>query len=96
MNDVNPFTEIKSQLSDIQRKLDSLGATTPQPEFLNVDEAADFLNLSKSAIYKRTMANELPFYKSGRKLSFRREELANFIKQHRFSPEPLRGVTVER
>jgi excisionase family DNA binding protein len=91
----NPFLDLQTQLTEIQRKLESLGASEHQPEYLNIDQASELLNLSKSAIYKRTMAGTLPFYKMGKKLIFKRSELLETIQNHKHKPAPQRGVLIE-
>ena len=48
--------------------------------FININQAAEFLGISKSTIYKMTMKRELPFYQpTGGKLYFKEEELLTFI-----------------
>jgi excisionase family DNA binding protein len=79
----NPFEELMSMLVEINNKIDFLiQQKNEQPVFLNIDQAAKMLNLSKSTVYKRTMKNEIPFHKStrGGKISFTRQELENYIK----------------
>lgn len=57
--------------------------TTQRPEsYLGAEEAAEFLNISKSHLYKLTFRNRIPFYKPGGKLIyFDRQELLSWIKQ---------------
>lgn len=51
-------------------------------EILSLDEASLFLGLSKSAMYKLTSKNELPFYSpGGKKLYFKKTELENWVYQ---------------
>ncbi|MFN4149381.1 MAG: helix-turn-helix domain-containing protein [Candidatus Sericytochromatia bacterium] len=51
-----------------------------EKEFLTLEEAADYLSLSKSAMYKMTSKKEIPFYNpGGKKIYFKREELNNWI-----------------
>jgi excisionase family DNA binding protein len=59
-------------------------ATDPD-RLMNVDEAADFLSLSKSSIYSMTCKGELPAMKmhGGRKLYFSRNDLMEFLKAGR-------------
>lgn len=90
-----------------RRKLERL-MTTPQkikgfasddqtrPEFVNIDQASKVLNLSKSTIYKRTMNNELPHYKHGKKLMFKYSELIEFINKHKVKPVEQKGIMIER
>ena len=48
-------------------------------EFLNVREAANLLGYRPSYLYKLTMWRKLPFYKVGRGVRFKREDLINFL-----------------
>lgn len=59
--------------------------TTHNPEnYLGADQAAEFLNISKSHLYKLTFRNRIPFYKPGGKLIyFKREELSEWVKKGR-------------
>ncbi len=90
----NPFTDLSQQLDSIERRLANLkGANAP--EYVDIDEAGKILHLSKSAIYKKTMADELPFYKFGKNLIFKRAELLDFISNHRHNPGTSQGVQIE-
>lgn len=51
---------------------------------LNIDEAAEFLGLSKSHLYKLTSSGKLPHYKPGGKtLYFLQSDLLDYIKSGR-------------
>ena len=89
----NPFTEIADKLDQIQRQVSQ---KSPDPEWLNLDEACAYLNLGKSAVYKKTMNHELPFYKFGKKLMFKQCELSEFVTSHKAGGDPLPGVKIER
>ena len=53
-------------------------------EILTLAEGADFLDLSKSALYKMTSKKELPFYNpGGKKIYFKRSELENWVLRNR-------------
>lgn len=55
-------------------------------EDLTLKEAAKYLGLSASTLYKMTMHNEIPFYRPGkRRLYFRRKDLEQWINQNRQS-----------
>jgi excisionase family DNA binding protein len=90
----NPFEEITKQLNDLQRQVAS-ARTEQRSEWLNADQAAEFLNLKKSTVYKKTMLREIPFYKHGKKLMFRRPELEGLLLSGR-PKEVKQGVTIER
>lgn len=51
-------------------------------EFLNANEAADFLGLSKSTIYSWVATKRLPFHRLGRALRFRKSELEAWLDQN--------------
>lgn len=49
-------------------------------EILTLEEAAEYLQLSKSCLYKMTSSKEVPYYvPGGKKIYFRRIELENWI-----------------
>ncbi len=95
----NPFTELSEQLEAITQQLEAR-PDGHVSEWLNIDQAATYLNVSKSWIYKRTMNGTMngtiPYYKTGRKLRFRRSELDDFISMGRVQNESLPGVTIEK
>lgn len=72
------LTDLTKHLAFIERKMYMI------KEFLTVQEAADFLNLSKSMIYKLTRERQLPIYKpNGKNVFIHRDDLNNWIKQNR-------------
>jgi len=57
-------------------------------EYLNLDEAAAYLKLCKSTLYKKTSLRELPFYKPGGKLIlFLKVDLEEYLAKHRYEPK---------
>lgn len=49
-------------------------------EILTLEESADYLQLSKSALYKMTSKKEIPFYNpGGKKIYFKKLELDNWV-----------------
>jgi len=50
---------------------------------LSFDEASDFLNLSKSYLYKLTSSGQIPHYKpQGKMLYFEKSELESWLRQN--------------
>lgn len=48
---------------------------------LNMDEAAEFLHLSKSHLYRLTSKGEIPHYKpTGKRIYFFKDDLIDFLK----------------
>lgn len=52
-------------------------------QLLSIDEAADFLGLSKPTIYSKCSRGELPYMKRSKRLYFSRTELIEYIKAGR-------------
>lgn len=49
--------------------------------YLNVDELAEYIKLSKSTIYKGTMSHRIPHIKAGKKLLFSQDAIDQWL-QH--------------
>ena len=56
-----------------------------QKDFLTTKEAAAFLGYKPSYLYKLIMWRKLPYYKVGRGVRFKREDLVNFLTECRVS-----------
>lgn len=56
-------------------------------QYFNADEAASYLELKLSYLYKLVFRKEIPYYKYGRKLRFRCDQLEEW-KQARFVAIP--------
>ena len=54
-------------------------------QFLTADEAADFLRVSRSWIFKLTSARAVPFIRMGRRVLFDRAELIAWAHERRVS-----------
>ena len=80
---------ILERLNAIERKLDDLAALNKElaalnKETLNLKEAARYLNMSCSHLYKLTSAKEIPHYKPrGKQVYFERRELDKWLLQNR-------------
>ena len=83
----NPFEIIIEKLNSIETLLKSMNrvenGNVTVTEILNVDEAAKYLSSTKSYIYKQTSQNEIPHYKRGKKIYFKRSELDDWITKNR-------------
>lgn len=59
---------------------------SPLKEILTIEEAAEFLSVSKSYLYKQTSAQAIPHYKpTGKRCYFKRSELEAWILTGRIS-----------
>lgn len=48
-------------------------------QYLNIDELADFLNLSKSKLYEMTSKRKIPFLRVGRRVLFDPERIERWM-----------------
>lgn len=90
----NPFELILDKLNAIEELLrtviknDHKGATvltTSLPIVFNLNQAAEYVSLSKSAMYKKTAERTIPHFKQGKKLFFKRSELDDWLTKNRIS-----------
>ena len=59
---------------------DNVMPASPVKEILTIEEAAEFLSVSKSYLYKQTSAQAIPHYKpTGKRCYFKRSELEEWI-----------------
>lgn len=80
----NPFEVISREVRGIKELiLDQLKTNrknAPElPEIISLEEAAEFLRSSKSKLYQLTSRNEIPHYKQGARVLFRRSELLQWL-----------------
>ena len=75
----NPFELILDKLNNLENLLKTLmqndNGTVTITEVLNLNQAAEYVSLSKSAIYKKTSERNIPHFKKGKKLYFKKSEL---------------------
>lgn len=79
-------SQLALRLENIERLL--LESRSSQPEeptdkLLTIDEAAEFLHLSKPTLYSKVSRGELPYMKRSKRLYFSKTELADYLKQGR-------------
>lgn len=82
----NPFELILIKLNNIETLLKTVmkkdNGTVTITEVLNLNQAAEYVSLSKSAIYKKTSERSIPHFKQGKKLFFKRSELDDWLTQN--------------
>ena len=80
----SPAQVLAYQIFTQQEVKDRIGALENiflcQKEILNFDEAAAYLNMSKSTLYKLTSKKEIPHYKPNRFVFFEKSELDKWIR----------------
>ncbi len=58
--------------------------------FLKLDEAANYLKISKSKLYKMRSRKQIPYYKFCSRIQFNIVDLQNYAKQFRVEPTLLK------
>ncbi|MDI1233388.1 MAG: helix-turn-helix domain-containing protein [bacterium] len=87
----NPFEIINQRLEVIELLLQEiLSAITLEPvklkdniELFNIQQTAEYLTLSKSTIYGLIHKQEIPNYKRGKRVYFKKIEIDNWVMQNR-------------
>ena len=73
----NEISELKSLL--LKNQVNDK-AVIPE-QFLNIQEAAKLLGLTKATLYSKVSKNEVPHFKQGNRLHFSTVELTEYLKQ---------------
>ena len=79
----NRLTSIENLLLDLKQKPIEVGIQNEAEKLLNIQEAAEFLNLTVPTIYSKVSKGELPVMKRSKRLYFSRTELLEYIKDGR-------------
>jgi excisionase family DNA binding protein len=81
---------LHQKLEAISAKIDTIAAQSHNlnDSLVGVDEAAKFLGISKGGIYSKVYRNLIPYYKSGGKLYFSKQEILQEIFSHRYPKTP--------
>jgi excisionase family DNA binding protein len=65
------------------------------PERLSLVEAAQFLGVSKSTMYKHTFSKTIPFNKFGNRIFFYTQELDNWLKENAYRVKTKEEISRE-
>jgi len=84
----NPFELILERLNSIENLLRTSKKNdpvliAPVNEIFNMGQAADYLWLAKSTVYKMTSSRLIPHSKIGKKIIFKKNDLDEWINKHK-------------
>ena len=82
--------KIRTMDKDLQKVADLITAklSLNTKEVLTSDEAASYMGVSKSYLYKLTMGNKIPHYKPmGKMVYFNRQELEQWLQANRVATD---------
>ena len=68
--------------ADIKKLIKAMPSSLDKP-FMSVSEASWFLNISNSTIYKLNFRKEIPYYKTGKKVFYSKEDLISYVTKNR-------------
>ena len=78
----NPFEIILEKLDRIENAIEKLKMSNQNVDLdinMEIEEVAKYINLSKVSIYGLTNRKQIPHYKVGKKLFFKKSEIDNWI-----------------
>ncbi len=82
----NPFELILNKLTEIENLIKQKnGITIGTEEILNLEAASFYVGISKSTIYKYTSTKEIPHFKRGKRLFFKKVELDDWLTTNKVS-----------
>ena len=90
------LNQICLRLAQIERAISTnehQETESPGEDLLNVDEAATFLSLTKSSIYRKVSRKEIPYMKekNSKRVYFSKQALIEQLKGNSFSPTSQRA-----
>ncbi|WP_232226411.1 helix-turn-helix domain-containing protein [Flavobacterium sp. ACAM 123] len=79
-----PFSEILNLISDqvAEKILQNLNLSNSSHEdvFMNIDETAKLIDLSRPTVYGLVHKNKIPYHKKGKRLYFLKSEILAWLK----------------
>jgi excisionase family DNA binding protein len=69
-------------MEDIMTIKDKEQRSKTQKPYLSLEEAADYLSISKATMYQKTSRKTIKHYKCGRKILFKITYLNDYIESH--------------
>lgn len=73
--------QFANQLNKIEKLVTTINQSNT--EFMDIQEASNFLKLKVSTIYQFVDKNKIPFHKPTKKLLFKKSELVEWVEKNR-------------
>ena len=86
-NSVQKDTQLTKQIADLQKRVETLADMLDAgKEVLTVEEAAKFMGMARSSLYKMTSDQTIPFYRpNGKMIFFEKTDILSWIRKNRVS-----------
>lgn len=76
----NPFEIILEILISIENAIEKLNTVSnTDDDFMNIEQVASFIGLSKATIYGLTHERSIPHFKTGKRFYFKKSDIVNWI-----------------
>ena len=88
-NSVPMDTQLQLQVAELQKRVGYLEDILDNgKEVLTVEEAAKFMGMARSTLYKMTCEQSIPFYRpNGKMIFFEKADLLSWIRRNRVSTQ---------
>ena len=82
-------TQLQRQVAELQKRVGYLEDILDNgKEVLTVEEAAKFMGMARSTLYKMTCEQSIPFYRpNGKMIFFEKADLLSWIRRNRVSTQ---------
>ena len=94
----NKEANLSKQVAELQGRVQSLEQLLHQgKDVLTLEEAAKFMGIARSSLYKMTHEQTIPFYKpNGKMIFFEKSDLLAWVRKNRVSSESEISEEAER
>ena len=85
MTEMNHYLEQERKIAELQKRVASLEALSYESKpVLNLEQASEYLGISRSMLYKMTYTGKINFYKpEGKLIFFEKEELLKWARSNK-------------
>ena len=86
---VQKDTQLHKQIAELQKRVEILeDIIDSAKEVLTVEEAAKFMGMARSTLYKMTCDQSIPFYRpNGKMIFFEKADILSWIRKNRVSSQ---------
>ena len=84
-NNVRKDSRLQRQIEELQKRMDAVEDILDNAkEVLSVEEAARFMDIARSSLYKMTSDRSIPFYRpNGKMIYFEKADILDWIRKNR-------------